>query len=129
VPARKSKSWTVAGAARFARDARIATAEHLRSASIAREVQAARMEHAFDVHRAGSGGSSAEAVVMLFGGLGFAPPYPNMTDTVEQILQSEVTALRAAQLYVLSPQMCDVVVAAAQTLTAGCLVLVLTPLR
>src|SRR5205085_248418 len=118
VPPKKTKPWTVMGAARFARDARAATAEHLRTAPIAREMQAFKLEQGFDIHRAATG-SREEAVVMLFGGLGLAPPYPaTMAEAAVRVLADEVEALHAAQLYVLTPQMCDVVVAAAQTLTA-----------
>jgi hypothetical protein len=73
------KSWSVAGAARFAREA---------------------------------------AMDMLLGGLGYRRPYPAGWDaTAELLTGDDARHLADADLYVISPQMCDVVVAAAQSLT------------
>ena len=55
---------------------------------------------------------------MLYGGLGYRPPYPaNWEDAAELLSRDEAHYLATAELYVITPQMCDVVIAAAQTLT------------
>jgi hypothetical protein len=58
------------------------------------------------------------AAATLFGGLGYLPPYPeSWVDAAELTLADEAACLSASDLYVLSPDMCDVVVAAAEALT------------
>lgn len=113
-----SKKWTAAGAARAGREARIATAEHLDNAPIAQLWQAGKLMYGYELALGQVDGHEAIAQAMLLGGMGLAPPYPrDWHDAAGLVLGDEVEALRAAQLYVLSPQMCDVVLAAAQTLT------------
>lgn len=113
-----SKKWTAAGAARAGREARIATAEHLDSAPIAQLWQAGKLMYGYELALGQVDGHEAIAQAMLLGGMGLAPPYPrDWHDAAGLVLGDEVEALRAAQLYVVSPQMCDVVLAAAQTLT------------
>ncbi|MGP4027138.1 hypothetical protein [Actinomadura sp. 3N407] len=110
--------WSLAGSARWARRARIATAEHLRSAPIARSYQAAVLQHAFDVKVAHLGGYPAEAWALLLGGMGYRAPFPPDAHLAAlMVLEDEARFLTGADLYVLTPQMCDVVVAAAQSLT------------
>jgi hypothetical protein len=59
-------------------------------------------------------GFPAAAAATLFGGLGYLPLYPeDWLDAAELTLGDEAACLSAADLYVLSPDMCDVVVAAA----------------
>ena len=113
-----SKKWTAAGAARAGREARIATAEHLDSAPIAQLWQAGKLMYGYELALGQVDGHESIAQAMLLGGMGLAPPYPrDWHDAAGLVLGDEVEALRAAQLYVVSPQMCDVVLAAAQTLT------------
>lgn len=113
-----SKKWTAAGAARAGREARIATAEHLGGAPIARLWQAGKLMYGYELALGQVDGHESIAQAMLLGGMGLAPPYPrDWHGAAGLVLADEVEALRAAQLYVMSPQMCDVVLAAAQTLT------------
>lgn len=111
------KKWTLAGAARAAREARIATAAHLRTAEVARQWQMVKLVRAHQVHSAHLGHRDA-ATMFLFGGLGYRPPYPkDMRAAADMIVRDEARYLAEAELYVLTPDMCDVVVAAAQSLT------------
>ncbi|MBW0095334.1 hypothetical protein I4I73_04885 [Pseudonocardia sp. KRD-184] len=113
-----SKKWTAAGAARAGREARIATAEHLDGAPIARLWQAGKLMYGYELALGQVDGHESIAQAMLLGGMALAPPYPrDWHDAAGLVLADEVEALRTAQLYVMSPQMCDVVLAAAQTLT------------
>ncbi|WP_144082828.1 MULTISPECIES: hypothetical protein [unclassified Micromonospora] len=109
--------WTVARAARYARDARIATAAYLREAPVARTWQISKLMRAHQVHTAHLGQPEA-ATMLLFGGLGYRPPFPSAwPEAADLIVTDEAHCLDSAQLYVLTPQMCDVVVAAALSLT------------
>jgi hypothetical protein len=55
---------------------------------------------------------------ILFCGAGLTPPFPaTINDGARAVLDRRAADLDAATLYVLSPPMCDVVLAAAQTLT------------
>ena len=64
------------------------------------------------------------ASALLFGGSGLTAPYPASFDEgARRILDLRAADLDAATLYVLSPSMCDVVIAAAQTLTVDDLAL------
>jgi hypothetical protein len=124
-------AWTAAGAARAARDARIATAAHLRGAAIAQEWEISQLAAGYQVlgrHLRATSGAlrfllgrrrlDESAAAILFGGAGLAPPFPTtLDDGARAVLDRRAADLDAATLYVLSPQMCDVVVAAAQTLT------------
>jgi hypothetical protein len=114
---KKTKQWTQTGAARFAREARIATVQHLATAEAARTWHMTKLVHAFNVHMANFRDRGA-AATLLFGGMGYTPPYPgSLSDATELIVSDEARHLAVAEIYILSPEMCDVVVAAAQTLT------------
>jgi hypothetical protein len=64
------------------------------------------------------------AAALLFGGSGLTAPYPDrFDDAARRLLDMRAADLEAATLYVLSPSMCDVVIAAAQTLTVDDLAL------
>lgn len=107
----------MAGGARAARQARIATVEHLRHAPIARTWHLGKLWEAFQLHTENLGSRHA-ATLMLFGGLGYRPPYPtSWPAAAELIVADEARYLAKADLYILTPQMCDVVVAAAHTVT------------
>ncbi|GAA1815548.1 hypothetical protein GCM10009682_40580 [Luedemannella flava] len=111
------KSWTVASAARFAREARMSTVAHLQTAPIARQLRQHKLTRAYAIHRANTGSREA-AMDLLFGGLGYKRPYPaDWAEAAELLTSDEARCLAAAELYVLTPQMCDVVIAAAQGLT------------
>lgn len=113
----KARNWSAAGAARFAREARIATAGYLRSAPAARRWHMRKLLNAYGLHLQHTG-SPEQALGLLLGGLGYRPPYPPGWDEItEMLLADEASDLAAASLYILTPQMCDVTVAAAQTLT------------
>lgn len=112
-----SKAWTLAGAARAAREARIATVKFTGEAPIARRWHVSKLLNAYQYHLAHLGDREA-ARVMLFGGLGYRPPFPDdWPSAVEMVLADEARYLAEAELYVLTPQMCDVVIAAALSLT------------
>ena len=112
-----SKKWSLAAAARFAREARIVTAGHMETAAAARAWHRPKMVRAYEVHSANLR-SREVATLMLYGGLGFQPPFPTGWDeAADVLLREEARCLAGADLYVLTPQMCDVVVAAAQGLS------------
>ncbi|MEV0066118.1 hypothetical protein [Amycolatopsis sp. NPDC050768] len=115
---KKSKPWTSASAAKAAREARIATARYLREAPLAQEWETARLVEAFQAKLAHLR-HPVGAAQLLLAGLGYDPrERPTGWDAVaEQVLVDEARFLEQSQLYVLSPQMCDVVIAAAQSLT------------
>src|SRR5262249_57926146 len=63
-------------------------------------------------------GDPAEARTLLFGGMGYRPPFPaDWHAAAEMVVGDEARYLAEADLYILTPQMSDVVVAAAQALT------------
>lgn len=129
--------WTAAAAARAAREARIATAAHLRSAWIAHEWQASSLlsaERIWHTHltaqlREGIPDLDPDSELctrltrglmgpLLYGSSGLHSPYPGDVDeAARRMLDRRADDLDAATLYVLSPSMCDVVTAAALTLT------------
>lgn len=114
---RKVKQWTLTGAARAAREARIATANWSRNAPIARRWEMAKLVNAYTVHHTQTGDSKL-AQALLFGGLGWQRPYPaSWPEAAERVLAEEATALSGADLYILTPDMLDVVIAAAESLT------------
>ena len=111
----KKASWTAAGAARLALDARIAAVRYMTGAQIERDWYARMLEHGHQV-RAASGNPVA-ARALQFATMGYEAAPPRWIEASAIILADELRHLAAADLYVLSPQMLDVVVAAAQTLT------------
>lgn len=120
---KKPGEWSLTGAARAAREARIASARFL-SAPVMTEWHANRLISSFETHRAHHG-DPGTATGVLFGGLGYLPPYPvNWVEASNLVLGDETRYLSAADLYVLSPEMLNVVVAAALTLTVDDLALI-----
>ncbi|MGI5292841.1 hypothetical protein ACQEVF_57355 [Nonomuraea polychroma] len=114
---RSGRTWTQAGAARAARETRIATVRHLRTAEIARAWQQQKLLTAYQ-NQVAHIGHAPTATALLFGGMGYRPPFPtDWTEATERVLTDEARCLAEADLYILSPQMCDVVIAAALTLT------------
>ncbi|MBO2445242.1 hypothetical protein [Actinomadura nitritigenes] len=117
---KRTKAWTLAGAARAVRDARIATMQHMQSAPIARHMQEQQLRNAFALKVAHLRGDKPTANALLFGGMGYRDPFPPFTDwaaAADTVVTDEARYLAEAELYVLSPHMCDVVIAAAQSLT------------
>jgi hypothetical protein len=112
----RGRAWTLTGGAVEARAARITTVEHLRTAAIARLIQVDRLQRACQLQAAHLGNPKA-AIATVFGGMGYQPPYTgDLTRAAQMVVADEARYLGGADLYVLTPQMCDVVVAAAQTL-------------
>jgi hypothetical protein len=111
------KAWTLTGAARAAREARISTVRHLRTAAIARTWQMGALASAYQI-QLGLMGDPARARAWLFGAMGYRPPFPaDLEAAAEMVVADEAYYLAETELYVLTPQMCAVTVAAAQTLT------------
>jgi len=107
----RGRAWTLTGGAVDARAARITTAEHLHIAAIARLIQVDRLR-ACQLQAAHLGNPKA-AIATVFGGMGYQPPYPtDLERAAEMVVADEARYLAGAELYVLTPQMCDVVVAA-----------------
>jgi hypothetical protein len=113
----ENRPWTAAGAARFAREARTQTVLHLARAQTPVLWQTYGLSAGFDIWQR-TYGDRRIAAEMLLGPIGYPPPY---TGTFEQyaqrITRDSAQALAAASLFVVSPTMHDVVVAAAQSLT------------
>jgi hypothetical protein len=113
--ARRNRAWTLAGAARAAREARIATVRYLQTpAALVWEM--GRLAYSQQIHLADSG-DPAEAAGRLFGGMGYSDVPSTLDEATRMVLADEARYLAEADLYVLTPEMCDVVVAAAQALT------------
>jgi hypothetical protein len=119
VTARKQrkKVWSLAAVARSARDARIAAVRYMREADAERQWHAAVLAYAHRA-RAATSGDLDGARALQFATMGYRPPYPGDWDQASALmLADEARYLAAADLYVLTPQMLDVVIAAAQSLT------------
>ena len=113
----REKAWSLAAAARAAREARIAAVRYMREAAIEREWQAAVLSYGHQ-SRAARSGNPDGARALLFATMGYPPPYPDGWDQASaMMLADEARYLAGADLYVLTPQMLDVVIAAAQSLT------------
>ena len=113
----RHKPWSLAGSARFARDARIAAARYMRLAQVERDWYAAMLAYGHQARGATCGDPDA-ARALQFATMGYPPPYPADWDQASaQVLADEARYLAEADLYVLTPQMLDVVIAASQTLT------------
>ncbi|MFI5606854.1 hypothetical protein [Amycolatopsis sp. NPDC051903] len=123
---KERKSWTAAGAARAARDAQVATAKYLRSTDLAMRVEASSLSRQFQINLRTYAGNRDAARLAYFGALGYTDRQipSNLTSAARMVLDDDARNLAEAQLYVVSPQMCDVVLAAAQTLTRDDLALV-----
>jgi hypothetical protein len=115
--ARREKTWSLAAAARSARDARIAAVRYMREASAERQWHANVLAYGHQA-RTASTGDPAAARALQFATMGYPPPYPGNWDRAAAVmLADEARFLTRADLYVLTPQMLDVVIAATQTLT------------
>jgi hypothetical protein len=95
--------------------------EFFREAPIARSWQASKLLGAYQVKVTHLGGHQAEAASLLFTGMGYSESWRpgNWMEAAEQVVTDEAQNMAGADLYILSPHMCDVVIAAAQTLTWG----------
>src|SRR5256885_1797571 len=72
----REKAWSLAAAARAAREARIAAVRYMREAAIEREWQAAVLSYGHQAWAARSGNPDG-ARVLLFPTMGYPPPYPD----------------------------------------------------
>jgi hypothetical protein len=119
----REKAWSLAGAARAAREARIAAVRYMREAAIEREWHAATLAYGHQTRIAHSDNPD-QARALLFATMGYPPPYPDSwSQASAMMLADEARYLASADLYVLTPQMLDVVIAAAQSLTLADLAL------
>jgi hypothetical protein len=111
--------WTAVGAARAAREARIATVQFLRQAPSARSWQASKLLGAYQVKLAHLDGQTKTAALLPVTGMDYSESWHpgNWMEAAKHILADEAHNMASADLYILSPQMRDVVIAAAQTLT------------
>ena len=104
-------------AARAAREARIAAVRYMQEAAIERDWHAAALSYGHQA-RAARTGNPDGARALVFATMGYPPPYPDSWDQASaMMLADEARYLAGADLYVLTPQMLDVVIAAAQSLT------------
>src|SRR5437773_1078838 len=115
--AEKKKAWSLAAAARAAREARVTAVRYLRESGIEREWHATTLAYGHQA-RAAHNDNPEGARAMVFAIMGYPPPYPDDWDQASaMMLADEARYLTDADLYVLTPQMLDVVIAAAQSLT------------
>lgn len=123
---KRKRGWTAAGGARIARDARIATAGFLRDAPAAREWELTKLKTSYQatvssLRRQGAPNPDARAMAtsLLLTGLGYPKEWKptDWSEVTERSITDEARYLAEADLYVISPQMADVVTAAAQSLT------------
>jgi hypothetical protein len=113
---RPAKPWTLTGAARAARDARVAAIRYMRTSPVEQEWQAMILARLHESRTAAAGGPGA-ARSLVFSIMGYPPPYPaTWPQASTRILSDEAHYLFQADLYVLTPPMLAVVTAAAQTL-------------
>jgi hypothetical protein len=111
------RPWSLAAAARAARDARAAAVRYMRSSPLERAWQATILERA-PRSRATATGDLDAARALFFATMGYPPPYPaTWRQASAMVLNDEARYLSQAQLYVLTPQMLAVVAAAAHTLS------------
>ena len=111
------KPWTLTGAARSARDARLSAIRYMRTCPLERDWQAAVLAYGHE-SRIPDTASPEAARALFFSTLGYPPPYPaTWQEASAMILNDEARYLAQAGLYVLTPEMADVVAAAAQTLS------------
>ena len=115
---RQKKTWSLAAAARAARQARIAAVRYMREAAIEREWHAAVLSYGHQAGRPQRQPGRSPRPALRHHGLGYPPPYPDGWEQASaMMLADEARYLAGADLYVLTPQMLDVVIAAAQSLT------------
>lgn len=114
---KKAKQWTAAGAARAARESRISAVKYLRNSDLAMKLEAQMLIDSYRVKLATFHGNEHAAMLDLFGGMGYRSQFSDWRSASRTVLDDEARCLAEAQLYVISPHMCDVVIAAAQSLT------------
>jgi hypothetical protein len=89
----------------------------MREASVERQWYASMLAYGHPTRAAGSGDPDGGRALSL-AVMGYPPPYPADWDQASaMVLADEARYLAAAGLYVLTPQMLDVVIVAAQSLT------------
>jgi hypothetical protein len=75
----REKTWSLAAAARSARDGRVAAVRYMREASAERQRHASILDYAHR-ERAASGGDPDGARALQFATMGYPPPYPGGWD-------------------------------------------------
>ncbi len=110
--------WSPTGAARAAREYKASVIDFLDRSPTAIRLQASTMETSYRaLLRLHHDRDKAAGRVLQRNGVWFqAPPSTDWHANAREVLAREVEVLRTAPLYVTSPSMCDVTVAAAQTL-------------
>lgn len=114
--AKHPHAWSLTGAARAAREARIASAKFLVTPAM-KDWHESGLMQALGFFGASNGGDPRPGFVRMLANLGYAPPYPDRGKPSDVLLQDEARYLHSADLFVLSPEMTDVVTTAALTLT------------
>jgi hypothetical protein len=116
-PGSNAQRWSAAGAARCAREARAAAAGYLRRSSLAVEQIEFLLRTGMHVYHR-THGDARRALAQVLAGCGYEAPFPDdAMAAARMVAHDEAQRLSRAQLYVVSPDMADVVAAGARTLT------------
>ena len=116
------KEWSLAAAARAAREARIAAVRYMRETTLERDWQAALLAYGYGARRSYTS-NPGEGRALMAAIMGYPSPFDSWDQASAVMLADEARYLASADLYVLTPQMLDVVIAAAQSLTLADLAL------
>jgi hypothetical protein len=122
---KQGREWVATDAARDAQRRRRHASEHVEDHPILRAHTRMRFNQlvedmAVALERDGSSPAGARhyAPLVVLGAAGVQPPYDDLDAIVQELLAEEAEALADGELFVVSPAMQRVAVAAAQTLTA-----------
>lgn len=109
--------WSATAAARFAREARAAAVRYLRSSAVALDQLEVLVRTSYEIHYRMHGNDPEKALAAMLRPAGYRPPFPDGPGAVARLLaRDEAERLAVADLYIVSPDMSDVVVAAAKAL-------------
>jgi hypothetical protein len=111
---RLQKTWSLAAAAWAAREARIAGVRYMKT-PLEHDCHAALLAHGYGA-RKGRTGNTGESRALMAATMGYSSPFDSWDQASTAMLADESRHLAAADLYILTPQMLDVVIAAAQSL-------------
>jgi hypothetical protein len=115
---RPDEQWSAAGAARFAREARTHAVLHLRQSPSAHTWIVELVQAWTGMQERLLGGPLPVALYAALAPMGYPPLYRSTVDQyAEQLRHDLAQDLTRTELYVMSPAMADVTVAAAHTLT------------
>jgi hypothetical protein len=122
---KRGVEWVATDAARDAQRRRRHSIEHVPGHPFLRvevELKLRRLveDMAIALEQGGSRREAAQhyAPLAVFGGMGIEPPYEDVSRIASDLLDDEADTLATGELFVVSPSMQRVTVAAAQTLTA-----------